>query len=192
VKSAFQIGGAIALFLLTFSVHAIPISYRFTGVGSGTLNGTPFNTAQFIIQVATTDTTLITSSKDMFNELIYNTPSSITSTIAISGIGSDTITEGTRLFSNTSVGAIGLQRSADGDLMNLGGFPNYDLKSAAGPVTGVPGAINQFGNLGTSHGSLNFSSVPTATFQAFVPEPGALSLLTVTVSLALRRSSRQI
>jgi hypothetical protein len=150
--------------------QAATLNYSISGTGSGSLGGTIFRDANFTINMLG-DTSL-------FNGLDIDPLTS--SSVTIGGLGTTTISEGTRLGINGSI--IFFSRSSGFDLFDFGLAAPVDLTQTFGSVLGTGVfALNQFNNVGSSLGLLSFSSSSNVLFQASnnvstVPVPAALWL----------------
>jgi len=162
----FLIGGHLALAVAQTS----PITFVFTGVGTGTIGGMGFADAAFTI-TAVGDTSTV---HEFTGGPPASTPTidSITATISISGIGVATFTEATRVFNSQTVTVVGFNSPVHADLYNIGpdaSLATYDLVTDFGPIfDATPSAVNQFLNVSTSMGLLSFTSAQDGSFQAFV------------------------
>ena len=159
----------------TWTAFASPITYIYTGTGSGTIGGTPFTNAAFTItgQAETNDLASCGGSCQQINHL--------STSVDISGVGTYTITSPLRTFLN---GTPGLSRHEPpgGDLYNLqGNFSGWDLVSNWGPVN-TTGFLMQWTSpqVNTSGGVLLFqdeSQIP-GTFQAILWQKAAIPTMT--------------
>lgn len=150
--------------------QAAMLNYSISGTGSGSLGGTNFRDANFTINMLG-DTSL-------FNGLDINPL--ISSSVSIGGLGTTTISEGTRLGIFGS--GIFFSRSSGLDLFDFYLAAPVDLTQTFGSVLGTGVfALNQFNNVGSSLGLLSFSSSSNVLFQASnnvstVPVPAAVWL----------------
>lgn len=177
----------VVFLLFTTFCFADVITFRHTGTGSGTLGGTPFTNAAFVI----TDVGN-TGDRQAFTHgwSIDDTAASI----SIAGLGTFHFVTPTRTFVNNASQAVGFSRGGpDGaDLFNgpwVPEFATYDLLSSIGPITGSAGLLQwSLTPVMTDGGVLAFNSNwGPSEFQATVsgvPEPGAIVLL-ATVLLGL-------
>ncbi|WP_417318420.1 PEP-CTERM sorting domain-containing protein [Emcibacter sp.] len=170
------------IFLLAFTMclfagtaNAAPIKFSFWGTGSGTLDQTDFNAADFTIELFA-DTNNITT--DGFTESLL----ADSATFSIDGVGSGFFSEILRMFTN-HIGT-GLGRPANSDLIDFLNTPelkSYDLASSTAIYSEAsPCCAFAFSGLTTSLGALGFSSYGEVSFQATltnVPEPAPLALL---------------
>lgn len=181
-----------SVFLLTLcaaTLQAAPITFIYSGLGTGTIGGTSFDGA-LITLTANADTT---------NRLSFGSGFSMvndSATVEIEGIGVFGFTSPTRNFvSNVSNGA-GFSRFSGGtsgpDLANIFNVPSlgtYSLDTDFGPVTGTGQFIQwaatiNWGSMETTGGTLVINTVNTPlTYQAIlgrggeVPEPGTTFLM---------------
>jgi hypothetical protein len=169
---------------------AAPIRYQFSGLASGSVDGTPFRDA------LTTLTALAdTSSVADTGPTVHTVDAAVR--INIEGVGAGAVLTATRLFSsNLSPDAtvIGVRLSEDGGAVvlfdPLPGLPGYDLRSAAGPSFVDEPLIEAGVHAGvpTEFGTLRLEDFGRLSFSATlpVPEPCALGAL-MPALLALRR-----
>jgi len=165
--------------------EAAPITFIFSGTGSGDVNGTPFSGAAFTI-TANANAVIPPPPGPLFNL------DSISATIGITGIGTGTFLIATRVFDAQDISVLGFSRAPfDLDLMDFEdpAFASYDLTTSLGPllpgIGGTPGTPIDldFSNVPTSLGDVTFTSAEDVTFTATaqatgaVPEPSALVLL---------------
>ncbi len=164
------------LVTLSASVSAAPISFVFTGFGSGTLDSLSFGPSQFTI-TETSDTANIESCGAGCFSL-----DSISASITIDTIGTLNFLSGTRTFANT--GLVGFSRATTFgfDLYNVFDVPGYALDTSTGPVPGVAQLLQWTSDtVNTSGGVLVFEDGRSeGTFTALtapVPLPAAVWLL---------------
>ena len=146
------------------------ITYTFTGVGSGTVNGTPFSN-QTLTFGLTTDTSLISGSC---------TPQVI-GLLSISGVGQGTAQE-SYICSGPQTVAFDISTTTPALVMSPV-LSTYDLRSAIGPVTST-GAYGPVGGIAsTSLGQVVLTSAVTYTFRATTaPEPDSFALVLMGVA----------
>ncbi len=143
---------------------AAPITYIYTGTGSGSIGGTPFTDAAFTI-TGVGETADVASCGGGCQEINHTE-----TTVIIDGIGTFSITSPLRTFLNNTPG-LSRQNPPGGDLYNLyaGDFTGWDLVSDWGPIN-TTGSIHQWASpqVNTSGGVLVFTTngVTPGTFQA--------------------------
>jgi len=175
----------IASLCVPFSVHASPITYTFSGVGSGSLGALPFTNLSVTI-IAYADTSQIFTN-DPTNFQLYNQSASI----SVPGFPTATLSNSTDFVTQQttadpkSPGAVGIGGAPSfADILDVIGltFKTYDLSTSFGPVSGA--ALGNTGlSFATTDGNFRWTSLPlTADFQAeleIVPEPATISLLSL-------------
>lgn len=147
------------------------ITYTFTGVGSGTVNGTPFSN-QTLTFGLTTDTSLISGS---------STPQ-VNGLLSISGVGQGTAQNSYIILSGPQLVSFNISTTTPAFVMSPV-LSMYDLRSAIGPVTStsVDGPVG--GIASTPLGQVVLTSAVTYTFSAtIVPEPDAFALVLIGVA----------
>jgi len=168
--------------------QATPITFSFTGVGSGNLDTTVFTDAAFEV--------LISADTDDVSYDIYgpDTPAieDLSGTIDISGVGIGTFVNPLYVFDNQKNSAVGFGNLTEYDLIDLFvigvGLDTYDLTTPFGPITDLDPFFWQFVDVNLSIGVLTFTSMSYATFTA-IPEPTTV-LLVGLGGLALLRRKR--
>jgi hypothetical protein len=163
--------------------QATPITFSFTGVGSGNLETTVFTDAAFEVLIsADTDDMYISPQGNP----CIDAPSG---TIDISGVGIGTFVEPLYVFDNQTTNAVGFGNRTEYDLIDLCvigvGLDTYDLTTPFGPITDLDPFFGQFVNVELSIGALTFTSMSSATFTA-IPEPGTVLLVAIG-GLVIRR-----
>ena len=199
-NSIIRIATAAAL-LTSLAAFASPITFIYSGSGSGTLDGTAFATTDFTI-TATADTT---NRQACFNAFCF-TIDHTTATIDIAGLGNFGLITGTRTFFNDRIDSIGLSRNDvyGNDLFDSASnaaLDGYDLISSLGPISGLFTLLqwdgSAFGEVVTTAGVLQFeTSRGDGSFQAItsndVPEPSLLALVCIALAgLIATRRGRQ-
>jgi hypothetical protein len=171
-----KILGLIAVGLLAGPMVALaaPITYLYSGTGTGSIGGQAF-AASFVI-TAQADTSNVAP---WLNATVQNTHSS--ASIAIDGLGTFDFLEATHTWSATDVSG-GFGRNLGFNLLTLlvSEMGNYNLASAFGPLTDPAGTTQgQFTDVSTSGGLLTISALRNGvTFEArMAPEPATLALL---------------
>ncbi len=151
---------------LTSSAVAAPITYTYTGVGSGTIGALSFTNQPFVIR-ATGDTSSRIGSSSTFFSII-----NISADISIGALGDFTFLTPTEFFNNPS-SQLGFANASGLTLYGL--LPNaqlqaWDMLSSIGPISGTAG-LGQWtiSPINTSGGVLVFNpGSSAATFQAAV------------------------
>ena len=190
---------ATALLASALNVFASPITFIFTGSGSGTLAGNAFGAATpvsfTITGIADTANVVSCGAGCLFVD-------HASASINITGVGSLTFLTGTRTFFNDGSDTVGFSRSGTGgaDLYDSGAIAalnGYGLTTAVGPLASNFSTIQwALSPVNTSGGVLVLNNRTAAgTFQAIttqVPEPGTLALTaTVLLGLATVRRTRR-
>jgi hypothetical protein len=205
MRISLMITAAVALLSGATLVSAEPITYMFTGTGSGTIDTTAFTNARFTI-IAQADTANVFN---YFADLPAITLS--TSSIAIEGVGTGAFTHEKIVFVNQTTSVIGFGAPgynavlADYVDINDPVFSTYDLTTPLGPITKAYPMYAGFFNIPTTLGNLTMggqSNVHDVAFVAstssVVPEPssltglGAAALCLSCLGVWRRRSLRQL
>jgi len=166
---------------------ATPITYTISATGSGTLNGNPFTDAT-ITFTQMGDTANVFTNPNLFfcGPAVVCAGNETTNTVAISGLGTFTLTDRTGFFDNNGNGSLGI---SDNNLLHDlldesdSAFDSYGLTSALGPIVdSIESISSTFTDEPTSAGPLTVSAFSgDATFQAVggssVPEPSNLLLI---------------
>lgn len=185
--------------IVAAGVSAGPITFTFSGTGSGTIGGNPFASSAFTI-TALADTVNIVPLSGGGGFSLDNSSASIT----IAGQGTFSFTTATREFVNNNSSGVGFSRGTQfgADLVYAASnpaFATYALDTSIGPFVGV-GQLLQWSNptVTTSGGTLVFDNGnPTVTFQATlgaaVPEPGSYVLILSGILglVVMKRSARR-
>ena len=223
MRSIFASTG-LALTLVAFAVQqvdAAPITYKFSGTGSGAIGGTPFTDA-LVVFTGTTDTGDVETFSLM--GFTFYAVGLDALTVNIAGIGTATITDPAEVFDLPQAiidpggqipplpGLILGRIDNPPDLVGFTGmaavFSNslagYDLKTPFGPISDIGGVgfIENCGTpghdpcIGTSLGALSFTTnIVTDTGGTFtaIPEPATVVLLGGGLAaLAFSRRSRRL
>jgi PEP-CTERM motif len=176
---------AAAVAFCSASVFAAPITFIYTGFGSGTLDGTSFAGNAFTITALGNTTNKASCGSNC--EYIDHDSASIT----ITGLGTFSFSTATRTFFADDADIAGFSRAGSGglDLFYSPQTPvldGWDLASSIGPIAGTSQLLqwaSGFGDVVTSGGNLVFNTgVNDSTFQAItdgttVPEPTSLALV---------------
>jgi len=164
---------SLLLFIAPLVAGATPITYIYTGTGSGSIGATNFSDVAFTI-TAQADTSAIASCGGGCQDINH-----ISTRISFSGgLGVFTITSPLRTF-KTTIPGLSRQNPPGGDLYNLydGDFVVWNLISDWGPVNTI-GSIGQWASpqIDTTGGVLVFAnnSVTPGTFQAILGQDAQL------------------
>ena len=174
---------------------AQPITYSFSGVGSGSLGASTFSNANFSFAMVGNVSDVVSSPFTLCGVPFaagINVITNLTAQFSISGVVSGTF-GGVYVWTRPGIPILGFGNCARSDLLD-GGYTgmNYDLKSSFGPQSAVIQDVSQFNNVTTSIGTLSYSAVSALTFRAdvsTVPEPSTYALLSlglVVVGVAAR------
>jgi len=150
---------SLALAGMTF---AAPITYTFSGTGSGTVNGDPFASADYTITLIGDTTAITKPSNDYF--LVATQV-----TMAITTVGTATVTDSVWIFNGQQASRLGIGRDGPGNLLDVGNaaFATYALATSLGPISGLnASSLHQFTNLASTLGPITLSSSGPVTFQA--------------------------
>lgn len=174
------------LALFTTVISAAPITIIYSSTASGTLDGNPFTNAAFTITAVADTANRQTLAPGLF---FYVNNSA---QIAITGVGTFSLTSPTSSFLNSNVNLAGFSRSngsnLGSDLVSTSdsGLQTYDLLSSFGPTSFSSGAIQQWAGspaVTTTGGTLLLNDASGfVTYQAVVnstgvPEPGTSLLM---------------
>jgi hypothetical protein len=162
---------ALGIATIGSKLSAVPITYIFTGAGSGSLGGVSFDTSNFTI-------TGISDTTDVQNNIGIYSVDNISASIDISGLGTFDIETGTREF--LSGDAVGFSRATFSGLDLYDGPTNsalsgWTMQTSIGPLPG-DGSLIQWTDtpeIETNAGQLIFNSGGSdVTFQAIVGSSG--------------------
>jgi hypothetical protein len=152
------------------------MEFTHTGSGSGTLDGAPFATSDFVI----------TASGDTTNRQSHSQGWSIdhtTASILIAGLGEFDVLTPTRTFVNNVRDIVGFSRAGTHDDLFDGpfdaAFGTWDMLAPIGPLSG-PASLMQWRlspQINTTGGILIFNDGTCDAMFRAVPEPATLSLL---------------
>jgi hypothetical protein len=172
---------SLALAGMTF---AAPITYTFTGNGSGTVNGAPFTDAEYTITLIG-DTTAITNSLNVYHLIT-------TATMVIAGVGTATITDPVEIYDSPNVSALGFAREGGYTLLGLdnAAFATYALSTSLGPIVASGISVSQFTNLASTLGPITLSSTTGTTFQALLNPPTTTGTGNVSIPLKITIGSK--
>ena len=177
---------ALALAVPTIAA-AEPVTYAFTGIASGTIDGWAFSDAPVAFTLST-DTSTVRLPFPRFPNILNAGPAALRFTVdGVSGVFTDRY----NAFVNGGRGAssvVGFTQVNGSDIFDIssGAVAAYDLRTAIGPITQSPVDFLNFNTaFGTSAGtlvlfddpdtSLTFTAVLGAT--AGVPEPATWAML---------------
>ncbi len=186
----FQMFGCLAVCLGSLaSVQATPISYVYSGTGTGTLGGTPFTDAAFTI-TGTADTTNIAAWAATPGGLQNPHLSTL---INIEGLGESSITTPVHSWVGSgTIGGIGKNLGPNWITFNEPAIAGYDLANAIGPIQeDNPSNFLQFSNVATTGGTLAFTSMGTVTLTA-IPVPEPVSVTFVATGLLLVAGQKRL
>ena len=178
-----------AVALAASGVSAAIITFTHTGTASGTIGTTSFGPSSFVITSVGNTTQRQGGGGNFF---IDHTSSQI----AISGLGTFTLTSSTRTFVNQGAQLVGYSRggAAGNDLFNgpvNAAFQTWDMLSGIGPIGGTASTLQwTLGAVTTNAGTLVLNNgTSDATFTATIPTPGA-SVAFAAMGLAATRRRR--
>jgi hypothetical protein len=153
-----------------------PITFTYTGSGSGTIGGSVFPVSAFTITAIGDTDTRIGAPSDFLYKIAHSSAS-----ITITGVGSFNFVTGTQTFFNDVNHTPGLQHSSpfgsdlfDGPSAQT--LAGWDMLTSVGPVFGSMMLI-QWNTLPviTSGGQLIFSdTITSGSFSALVASPSAV------------------
>jgi len=166
----------LCLIGLVDKADALPITYSFEGVGSGSLNNVAFDNSAFSFELHA-DTDKITN-YGVFKVRV------ISSAINITGFSTASFNPSVlNVFMNPSFNALGFQDTLHGDLLDISddALAGYNLATSIDVIYEPdPTAYNQFVNVATTSGPMSLSNVDWVNFSAtVVPEPSSALLLAV-------------
>jgi len=192
--------GILALVTVPRAAQATPITYQFTGSGSGSLGATTFSGAAFVVTLRgdTTDVAIFVN----LGAIPGN--ENLTGNIAITGVGTSTFTNSLFIFSAPpEIFTVPLAFYGFGTFSSSGGHGNLislntptgpDLVSNFGPTSSPNSSLSQFHDETTSLGNLTFSTMSDVTFRetvGVVPEPSTMVLIGSGLVAAIRARRRQ-
>jgi PEP-CTERM motif len=190
------IAAALAFSALAGASQAAPITYIFSGVGSGSLDGTAFTDADFTVTLVG-DTGDVTSGG---GELMNDATSAIftlgAQSATLTGVGNDVVLDTSPSF---PIIVFGQSQSAApfgvAEGLSNSAFPSYNLASAFPLTSGAPAFDAKPQVFETSDGALEFDSASSMSFQAITaaPEPATWTLMLLGIGglgMALRMQGR--
>jgi hypothetical protein len=161
---------AIALFssLATVGIAA-PITYLFSGTGSGTIGGATFTNAPYVIALSG-DTNAI----DYTWQNLAEWRNAVKGTIQVKGLRKATISEPILVTTacGTARGYIGIERALGGApfaayIFNTQGVSNVDcVLGAAALMTGLTATVSAFADVQSTKGPITLTSSSLVTYQA--------------------------
>jgi hypothetical protein len=188
-----------AMFLLAAAAQASPITYIFTGVGSGSLDGQSFEDATFSVSLLA-DTTTVSVGASQASNAATTTDFTLGALSGTFDGVQNSIIENTGSFgASFPIIVFGQSQSAApffvAEGLSNAAFPTYDLTSAF-PLTSGPVSFD-VQTFQTSAGDLTFDGISSLSFQAVtgVPEPATWSLMLVGVlgaGAAMRLSRKRM
>jgi hypothetical protein len=183
-----------ALLLGTGILAAAPVTYTFSGLGTGLLGSNSFTNASFVTTI-TTDTSQVAFQSQLSSWGAIGIPASI----SIAGLGSATFTGTTVLYDFTH--EVGFAVGDSGFLTAPGNIMAVDDNSLVGyqlltnlTVSGPNPYVSSISGVGTTGGGLTFSHMSPVTFQTVVgtPEPGSIFLLLGAIGALLLKQKQLI
>lgn len=171
---------AASLALAGSLAAAVPITYTFTGLTTGSLSGQAFSDQPLTV-VITGDTSNVSLS--IFGSDTPGINAGLSNALTLGSLLSTSITEpGLYVFNNQPARVAGFGTSSKLDLFNVGQsdeLASYNLASNIGPLSFANAwFISQFNNVSLANGgALTISSATGVTFGAsLVPEPATYAL----------------
>lgn len=173
---------ALGAGLAAAPAQAGPITYLFSGTGSGTVNGAAFSNAAFSFSV-TTDTSTISTAR--FGPGDPST-AAVIANVSLAGFGAGTSLSPLDVF-DASGGVAGLNDpvATSHDVLDFAApqFQTYDLTTSLGPI---PATLSTHSPFGTTLGTIDITSVSGGTFTATAaPVPEASTTVSLGLLLAL-------
>jgi hypothetical protein len=167
------LAGCIAL-PFAGSAMATPIDYIFTGTGTGTLNGTPFNGSFSVTEVGDTSGVTGPSGGEFTNVASAATFVSGSLTATLTGTTNEVIdnTAAPGFIAFAQLPLISVEATTNA------AFETYHLATALPLTIGTPSVAPA--TYSTSAGNLDFITITALNFQAVtpsVPEPASLAVL---------------
>jgi hypothetical protein len=148
---------------------AAPITYFFSATGSGTIGGTTFTNATYVIALSG-DTNAI----DYTWQNLAEWRNAVKGTIQIQGLRKATIAEPILITTacGTAHGYIGIERAPGGApfaayIFNTQGVSDVDCVLGPAPlVTGLTATVSAFANVQSTKGPITLTSSSLITYQA--------------------------
>jgi hypothetical protein len=171
---------AVAMVSITSQVSAAVVEFDITGQGTGTLDG--------VAWAGTFDIEMIGDNSTVTNSGAFSAIDPLASaSVIITGVGTATLSDPTRLGLNSTNNAIFFGKSGSLDYFDFTLSPTdaaaFQFQAGYGPVNGTGVfALNQFANVATSLGLLTFSGSSDVSFSSVpapnpIPGTGLLSFL---------------
>ena len=184
----------LCLYAFAAQPHAAPITYTFSGIGSGQVfGGAFFNNAPFTISLSADTDNVVPLLFPTHPELTAVIVDCSSSTFSITGLGTGMFTVPTVVFDNLSLGALGFSVAVPAGLpsdvldIKAPDFFSYGLTTSIGPVGPVDSSYLSF-IMPTTLGNLALSSASTISFDAvIVPEPSTILMVVGGAFLLLPR-----
>jgi len=168
-KAVFLVG------LFVASAAAAPLTYTFSMLGAGTLNGNNFTATTITLQFVA-DSALV---QDLGGG-IFVTNDGLPGTFDLAGFATGTISLGGHLFNNQGNALVGINPGSDFLQIGDPSLSTYNLATTFGPIFQTTPTFISPGGLATNSGQLIITSARSLTFQvtdASVPEPASLALI---------------
>ena len=153
---------SLSLISLPKVAQAAPITYTWTGIGSGTFNGTGFTNQSFTM-IGIGDTTSVATRNFAGN--LWPSVLLTSTTIAVNGFTTATVTTAPFYIANVGSSSLVFLNSGITAGVQLGvtGSSSYDLISNFAPTAA---AYTDSATMATNQGNVSFSSSSSGTFTA--------------------------
>lgn len=176
----------LLLVSLAAALGAAPITYRFSGTGSGSVNGNAFTDNTFTVTL-NADTTNIANQPSIGALGILN----LNGFINLSSIGTFQFSDPQFVFTFSTFVGFGNFTIGNSIMGSNPALSGYALTPIAPLNIGSNTNLGQFGNVATNLGPLGFTSMSEVTFEAVspapIPEPSSFLLMVPAALLLLRR-----